>query len=71
MRVFAFKFGLKEADEKYAVINLDKAFGHVYRAGYDLLDFISIVLRKKIRNELESISSEALATIFPEYYREI
>lgn len=71
MRVFAFKFGLKEADEKYAVINLDKAFGHVYRAGYDLLDFISIALRKKIQNELESISSEALSTIFPEYYREI
>ncbi|MGB2728173.1 MAG: hypothetical protein WBD09_06820 [Halobacteriota archaeon] len=71
MRIFASKLELKSADDSYITINLDKAFAHIYRAAYDLLDYISIYLRKKISDEINGISPEALTTIFPEYYKEI
>jgi len=71
MRVFASKLELKSVDAAYITINLDKAFAHIYRAAYDLLDYISIYLRKKISDEINGISPEALTTIFPEYYKEI
>ena len=71
MRVFASKLELKSTDATYIAINLDKAFAHIYRATYDLLDYISIYLRKKISDELDRISPEALTKIFSEYYKEI
>ncbi len=72
MRVFAYKFGFKpDESQDYATKHIDKAFGHVYRAGYDALDWVSITLRERIVNELNGISHEAIAKIFPEYYREI
>lgn len=71
MRVYAFKFGLISANSEYVSINLQKTFGHVYRAGYDLLDWTSIQLRNKILNGVDEFSSETLATVFPKYYQEI
>lgn len=72
MRVFAVKFELKTTDkEDYITDNLDMALSHVYRAAFDLLDFISIYLRKKILDEINEISPEALTIVFPEYYQKI
>ena len=72
MRVFAVKFELKTASEEdYINNNLDRVFGHVYRAAFDLLDYISICLRDKFLDEIDGISTEALNAVFPEYYQKI
>jgi len=72
MRVFAVKFELKTTDkEDYITDNLDMALSHVYRAAFDLLDYISIYLREKILDEINEISPEALTIVFPEYYQKI
>jgi len=72
MRVFAVKLELKTASEEdYINNNLDRVFGHVYRAAFDLLDYISICLRDKFLDEIDGISTEALNAVFPEYYQKI
>ena len=71
MRVFAFKVGIKQADTKYAIENLMPAYRHLYRAAYNLLDYLSIYFRDKIQDEMKSFSGETLQEIFPEYYKEI
>lgn len=71
MRVFAFKLGFKSADADYAIENLKPAYGHLYRATCDLLDWLSIIFREKVRNELKSFSARTLQEIFPKYYQEI
>ena len=71
MRVFAFKFGFKQADAKYAIENLMPAYRHLYRAAYNLLDYLSIYFRDKVQDEMKSFSGETLQEIFPEYYKEI
>ncbi|RJS84567.1 hypothetical protein CW713_02390 [Methanophagales archaeon] len=72
MRVFAVKFELKTAaKEDYITNNLEGALRHVYRAAFDLLDYVSINLRNKILDEINEISTEALNVVFPEYYQKI
>ncbi|MFO7967097.1 MAG: hypothetical protein R6U44_05815 [Archaeoglobaceae archaeon] len=71
MRLFAVKFGFKDENPEYSKKNLDKAFGHVYRAGYDSLDLLNVSIRERIIYELNGISSDTIYKIFPEYYREI
>lgn len=72
MRVFAVKFELKTTDkEDYITDNLDRALGHVYRAAFDVLDYVSIHLRNKILDEINEIPTEALNVVFPDYYQKI
>lgn len=72
MRIFAVKFGIKdEQEEDYIKINMDKVYGHVYRAGYDTLDYATLILRDKINKEVQDASSSALQTVIPTYYSEI
>jgi hypothetical protein len=71
MRVFAFKLGFKQADAKYAIENLMPAYRHLYRAAYNLLDYLSIFFRDKVQDEMKSFSGETLQEIFPDYYKEI
>jgi len=75
MRVFAFKFGIKTvADEdkaEYVGTNIDKAFGHVYRAAYDALDWISIVVMERVQVELAGLSAETIDRVLPTYYPQI
>lgn len=72
MRVYAAYFKIEhEANSAYIQINLDKAFAHVYRAGYDTLDWTTLFLREYIANEMKEFSLEAINFVFPEYYREI
>jgi len=66
MRVFAVKLDIKkEKDENYIQINLDKVFGHVYRAGYDTLDYATLILRDKINKEVINFSSSAIQSAIP------
>ena len=72
MRLYAAYFGIEHnADSEYMKINLDKAFAHVYRAGYDALDRTTLFLRKYIANEMGDFSLETINSVFPEYYRVI
>jgi hypothetical protein len=58
-------------DEKYILENLDKAFSHLFRAGYDGLDYAGIVLRDLIDRELEDFSPKTINDVLPEYYKEM
>lgn len=72
MRVYAVKFGVKkEGTDGYIQISLDKVLGHVFRAGYDTLDFATIILRDKINKEVSGFSSPAIQAAIPNYYSEI
>jgi hypothetical protein len=71
MRVFAFKFGFKQADAKYAIENLMPAYRHLYRAAYNLLDYLSIYFMDKVQEEMNSFSGKTLQEVFPKYYKEI
>ncbi|HPW73917.1 MAG: hypothetical protein IPI63_07525 [Methanothrix sp.] len=75
MRVFAVVFGFgdtgKETEHEYIKSNLNAALSHVYRATYEHLDYIKIYQHEAIQNNLANIYPETLATVFPEYYRDI
>jgi len=71
MRVFAFKFGFKQANAKYAIENLMPAYRHLYRAAYNLLDYLSIYFMDKVQEEMNSFSGKTLQEVFPKYYKEI
>lgn len=73
MRVFLVKCGLGRKDlpitDKYIDTNLDKAFGHVYRAAYDILDWVTLTIRESVVNELKDISIFTMLAIMPEYFK--
>jgi len=73
MRVVLFKFGLsrRDKDGDYVKTNLDKAYGHVYRAAYDALDWISLTLKGRIIDELQGFSLDTIQAVLPEYFKEI
>lgn len=50
---------------KYCEKNLDKACAHLYRAGYDAYDIISIQLRNEINKNLESFPRYILYQVMP------
>lgn len=70
VRVLAAEKGLAEnSDDKYIDANLQKALGHEYRAFFDVADWVSIEVRKKIRLLVEPFSPECLTAVVPDYYR--
>jgi phosphoenolpyruvate synthase/pyruvate phosphate dikinase len=71
MRVFSVKFGLRERDSKYVNDNLDATFRHLYRATFDLLDFIRLLQKERIYELVKDFSRETLVKVFPEYYNTI
>lgn len=72
MRIFAARLGVKdEKDDRYVKENMDKVFGHVYRAGYDTLDYATLILRDKINSEVLGFSPSAIQAAIPTYYSEI
>ncbi len=71
MRIFSLKFKLRddiENPKEYSSENLGKAFGHVYRAGYDALDWLNISYFKKIDNLLKKFHREDIRDAIPHYY---
>jgi len=69
MRVVADKVVPERRDDSgYGGKNLDKAFGHLYRAAYDALDWVSIILRARIDTQLSKYSTSAIEASLPDYY---
>jgi hypothetical protein len=71
MRITSVKFGMNEGDKKYIQTNLDKVFSHIYRATFELFDYIRIFQKDSIDKKLTGISNEALIHVFPDYYQKI
>ena len=71
MRITSVKFGLREGNDEYVKINLSKIYSHIYRATFELFDYIRIYQKDSIDKKICTISNEALVNVFPEYYREI
>ena len=55
----------------YCDKNLDKAFAHLYRAGYDAYDVISIEFRDNIKAILKELPSDILYRVIPDASEEI
>ena len=47
------------------------AYRHLYRAAYNLLDYLSIYFMDKVQEEMNSFSGKTLQEVFPKYYKEI
>jgi len=71
MRITSVKFGMHEGDDEYIRTNLDKVFSHLYRATFELFDYIRIYQKDSIDKKLNGISNEALVHVFPDYYHKI
>jgi hypothetical protein len=71
MRITSVKFGMNTGDEAYIRTNLDKVFSHLYRATFELFDYIRIYQKDSIDKKLAGISNDALIHVFPEYYQKI
>ncbi len=73
MRAEAARLGIvPRADtQEYERLQLEKALGHVYRALFDVADWMSINLREQIYNLLIPYSGEAIKAGFPDYYEKI
>lgn len=61
--------GMSEFD--YCITNVSKASGHIYRAGYDALDVISLALTNDIKRLIESVRRTTLVAVIPNYSTEI
>jgi len=73
MRVLSVKLDVRagipdKKKEEYITKNLSKAYDHLFRAGYDVLDMCSLIIRSKIAGELEGYEVEVINTALPEYY---
>lgn len=70
MRVTAVKFGFNDREDgEYVKRNLDKIFSHLYRATFELFDYIRIIQKDTIDKKLSDVSNEALVNVFPDYYK--
>lgn len=58
-----------DEDEKYISLQIDKACGHLYRAGYDSLDGIIASVSVRIRDDyLREVPLESIRDVMPEYW---
>lgn len=71
MRITSVKSGMNEGDEQYIKTNLDKVFSHIYRATFELFDYIRIYQKDSIDRKIDGISNDALIQVFPDYYQRI
>jgi len=78
MRASAIRLQVRRVPEEsgmsemaYCTSNIDKAVGHIYRAGYDALDVISLCLMTDIKKIVESVSRTTLVADFAGYSQEI
>jgi len=72
-RASSVELGIKtiEKPEAYIEDSLDKAIGHLYRAFFDVADWLSINLREAILKEFSDFSHKSIQAVIPEYYQEI
>ena len=55
-------------NEEYMFAQIDKARGHVFRAGYDAIDGVVVSYKIKVAKALDKVSNGAIADVYPEYY---
>lgn len=69
-RIILHKLGQRRNEEPdgYVKTNLEKAYGHIYRAAYDTLDWVSLNLKELTVNELKGFSVETINNCIPSYY---
>lgn len=56
---------------EYCKINIDKALGHVYRAGYDALDVLSLRLLDDINHNINGYQMSTLVSVFNDFSSEV
>ena len=76
MRVIQFKAGIRQIDttelpEDYEDKNMEKSFGHVYRAVYDALDWVAFTIKERLVYELNDFSVETIREALPTYYSDL
>lgn len=75
MRVILVKIGMRdeigEDLEEYSKRNLEKAYGHIYRAAYDALDWVALTIQERIAKDIENISLVTISAIMPTYFTTI
>lgn len=59
---------LDESDYKR---HIDKAKGHLYRAGFDAYELMAIDIFMQIKELLKDRNASAVAVLFPKYYEEL
>lgn len=60
-----------EERDRYVTLQIDKARGHLYRAGYDSLDGIIASVMIRIKEEyLKDVSLDSIRDVMPEYWTE-
>lgn len=64
-------FSEHKSDPVYIQKQYDKAKGHLYRAFYDVADWLETALREKILHMVRPYNTETLKAVAPEYYRDI
>lgn len=59
--------------DDYTLANLDRALGHEYRAFFDVCDWLTVILRQRIRDTLAPFAPypDIVQTVIPNYYDEI
>jgi hypothetical protein len=63
--------GSSDNDREYLVLQIQKAYGHIYRAGYDSLDGVIVSVLARIEEEyLADIPVSSIRDVLPEYWRE-
>lgn len=75
MRVVVEKQGMRRPPvtdpTKYNKDNLDKAYGHIFRAAYDALDWVALTIQERIAKDIAPFPLETLHAVLPEYFNEI
>jgi len=52
---------------EYALTQMDKALGHVYRAFFDAADWLSVVYRERIRDIMRCYSRSVVVAVLTDY----
>ena len=71
MRVISIKYNGREDIEnpdEYSISNMRKFYGHIYRAGYDALDWLNVSYNERIDDILSKYSIDTIKTVIPDYY---
>ena len=68
MRALGETFVPSRKIDNYVLLQIDKAKGHVLRAGCDAIDGLAISSKIKTYEAMKGISNGAIAAVYPQYY---
>ena len=72
-RALSVEQGIKVVDnsEEYIEDNLNKTLGHLYRAFFDVADWVAMNLREAVQTEYAGFSHECIQSVIPDYYKDL